>query len=223
MANFYISPVRENLSDPEIIYELHATTQVRVGFSSTVTNYPTETGSVLSDNVVMNPDTVSFTGILTDVSQTAGFSPISIFEDFVRGDNDAVPRKLETYIEDIRMLQFEKEVFKVYFSGDNDGIIANIEFAILTQFDLNKDPTLGQSWSVTVALQEIRFAQQAQLVGVPAEAFAVLNAQNTKDKGNGSELDGNQNCQVLEGDNLDGLQNSGQNFTVGFSGSFDCP
>lgn len=218
MASFYLSPI----DAPEVIYELHATTSIQVGFSSSVTNYPIETGSSVSDNIVMNPETVSFSGFLTDVSQTAGFSPITFITNLIKDNDKGSPKKLKEYIEDLRLLQFEKIVFKVFFSGDSDTFAGEIDFAILTQFDLSKDPSLGTSWGVTVTLQQVRFAQQAQLVAVPAEAFALLNAKNAKAQGNGGGLTEPQSCTTVDGLNRQALLNAGKVVKTGAIGTLDC-
>lgn len=179
--NFYLQPV----NSPTDIYELHATTDIQVTFPSKVTNYPTQTGKVVSDNVVIDPETVSFTGVVTDVKQS-GFSPISFVTNQFT-DDQGTPKKWSEYIEDLRRLQKQKETFYVYFSGDNDGELADFEHAILTQFDINKDVSLGNAWGVNVTLQNVRYASAAEIVSEPQGAFQ--SKLTTTGDGSGSTSD----------------------------------
>ncbi len=203
MASFYLSPDGE----PDTRYELHATTNIKVGFSSTVTNYPIETGSAVSDNVVMNPASVSFTGVLTDVAQSKEIS-ITNALNLITNKNPEVPKKLELYIQELRDLQFNKTVFTVFFSGDDDGKISQINKAILTQFDINKDSSLGKSWAVDITLQEVRFATPAKTVDAPKDDFKHLTAKQKEGSGNGSGLDDSEAVSTLEGVGLEGDLNA---------------
>ncbi|MCP4394937.1 MAG: hypothetical protein GY804_11825 [Alphaproteobacteria bacterium] len=191
MASFYLTP----FGKPDKKYELHATTNINVGFSSTVTNYPIETGSSVSDNVVMNPASVSFTGVLTDVAQSKEIS-ITNALNLIAKNNPEVPKKIEEYINDLRSLQFKKTVFTVYFSGNDDGKISEIQKAILTKFDISKDSSLGKSWAVDVTLQEVRFATPAKTVDAPKDDFKHLTAKNKEDLGGTAGVDASQTQRV---------------------------
>ncbi|MCP3921259.1 MAG: hypothetical protein GY714_01610 [Desulfobacterales bacterium] len=203
MASFYLTPFGE----PEKKYELHATTNINVSFSSTVTNYPIETGSSVSDNVVMNPASVSFRGVLTDVAQSKTVSITSALN-LISGKNPDVPKKLEEYIKDLRDLQFKKTVFTVSFSGNDDGKISGIQKAILTKFDISKDASLGKSWEVDITLQEIRFASRALTVDAPKDDFKHLTAKNKEDSGGTSGLDDSQAVKTIDGVALSGDLNA---------------
>ena len=195
MANFYLQPV----NDPTILYELHATTDIKASFQSTVTTYPIETGSDVSDNVVMSPATVSFTGVLTDVKQSGSFLSLSFIKDAITQTLPDVQIPYFDYINELRQRQFAKELFYVYISGDNAGEIEDIELAIITDFSINKDTSLGQSWSVDISLQEVRLASRAQLEAQPAVDYSELTAANTQGSGNTGGVDAAEDNQIREG------------------------
>ncbi len=185
MANFYLQPQSDIMS----LYELHATTDISVSFASEVTSYPIEDGSDVTDNVVLSAIEVSFQGILTDVKQEGSLLSIDTVKNLLTSQKDeaAIKAKAE-YIEDLRRLQKEKEIFLVYFSGDNDGELSDLELAILTQFDISKTAEIGSSWEVSVTLQEIRVATRAQVDAQPSADFSALLAANKKGAGSSADL-----------------------------------
>lgn len=193
MANFYIQPQNE----PTILYELHSTTAVTATFSSELTTYPVESGAVVTENIVMKPATVSFNGILTDVKQNAGFSPITLFSNLLT-EAEGTPNKLSEYIEDLRRRQFNKELFFVYFSGVN-AELSDIETAVITTLSISKDPSIGTSWQVSLDMQEVRLADPALTEAIPSDDFHDLLAANAGSGANPSGVDGNQKEKWREG------------------------
>ena len=185
MASFYIQP--ENR--PAILYELHATTSINVSFQSTVTEYKVEKGKDVSDNVVVGAATVSFSGILTDVKQSAFTVSNFIQEELLQKIPDyQIP--IDEYIEDLRARQANRERFYVYFSGDNtkEGL-EGIDYAILTSLDLSKTTELGNSWSIDISMKEVRLASRAQLEAQPSVDYSELLASNSAGAGNSANGD----------------------------------
>ncbi len=188
MASFYLQPH----DNPEFLYELHATTDVQVTFASEVTSYPIETGSDVTDNVVMSPAEVTFKGVLTDVKQAGSYLSLSALADAITGTTPEYQITIAEYVNELRARQFNKELFYVYYSGDNAGDLEDIEIAILTSMTISKDPSLGNSWSVDVTLQEVRLASRAVLDAQPSADYATLTASNEKGSANTANGDVNE-------------------------------
>ncbi len=149
MANiFYISPI----DNPFVAYELHATTAIDVSFKSSISSQPSENSLSQSDNVVLDPVTVKFTGVLTEVKRGGGI--ISQVQNLVSGATEDI--SIGEYITSLRSAQEDKLLFNVYFSGDaeTENILDPIRSVIITDLSIHKDATLGKSWKVTLTLQE---------------------------------------------------------------------
>lgn len=188
MASFYLQPQ----DNPEFLYELHATTEVNVTFTSSVSSYPIETGSDVSDNVVMSPAEVTFSGVLTDVKQAGSFLSLSAVTDLLTGSSPDYQITIDEYVNELRARQFNKELFYVYYSGDNDGELEDIQSAILTSLKINKDNTLGNSWNVDVTMTEVRLASRAQLDAQPSADYGDLLKGNESGGANSASGTANQ-------------------------------
>ena len=198
MASFYLQP----LSDINSLYELHATTDISVSFGSSVTSYPIEDGADVTDNVVLEPIVVSFQGILTDVSQASSLLSVDQIINRLTSQKDeaAIKSKVE-YIENLRTLQRDKELFLVYFSGDNDGELSDLETAILTGMDINKTAEIGSSWEVSVEMQEARLASRAVTGAQPLVDYVIPNEN------------ADANCAGVDGDQSDQIEKNLGTFT----------
>lgn len=161
MPNFYLQPK----SYEKLFFELHATTEISVSFPSKLTSYPIETGQEVTDNIVLEPITVSFSGIITDVGSFSSIGRNAADDAITNNDNNTL-LSIEDYIFYLRKLRSEKEVFAVWFSERISGIDF-IDSAILTTFDLSKTTEIGSSWNVKIGLTEVRFANKAEVTSEP--------------------------------------------------------
>lgn len=164
MASFYLVPY----SNRRLLYELSATTDVQVAYTSEVTSYRVDSGMQVSDNVFMNPVEVTFTGVISDIQTTAVDKPLPVRE----------------YLEGLKRLQRNKEVFSVGFSGNAVNGVSGLRYAVITELSISKDETLGSSWGVTITMKELRSAALASITLKPWVEFSHLLEGNSDADGN---------------------------------------
>ena len=166
MANiFFLRPLGlpENFTKS---YELHATTDIDVTFKTSFSKQPTQSSKTQSDNIVVDPIVIKFTGVLTDVAQGGGL--ISTIQNRAFDTDGTDVLSIGEYIEELRGLQIDKTLFDVTFAGDattgqragvfgrptaNNGL-APVQKAIITSLQIHKDASLGKSWKVNLTLQQ---------------------------------------------------------------------
>lgn len=180
MGKFYIETSSSSVaSGQKVIYELSATTDIRVKNGSKLTQYPAENGQSLVDNIVVDSSIISLSGIITDVS----FSDVVKYQDGVPVGNGA--EAVEKYIEQINARIKNREVFTFYFSN----VLKPLRNCVITSFEYSKDNTLGgESWKVSISAQQVRFARRAQFVQEPAVVWKELTEKNKQGSGNKSNV-----------------------------------
>lgn len=193
MPNFYLQPT----SNDQLFFELHATTDISVSFPSKVTSYPIETGQEVTDNIVLEPVVISFTGVITDVGRFSSIGRTSGNEAVTNSSNSTL-LSIEDYVFYLRKLRDEKEVFSVFFSLKNSGIDP-IDYAILTGFELTKSSEQGSSWSVNVELQEVRFANKAEVTAQAASDWQDIITKNEDAAANTGGTTGTQKTRTEQG------------------------
>lgn len=188
MGKFYIQPQ----GDLNTFYELSATTDINLSHGSTVTSYKVEDGSDRSDNVVVTPRTATLKGVITDVVQ-AGFQPIKASD---KQATDSNTQFIEDFISGLRTRIDNKELFNVYTTDLVDPLIG----CSITGFTISKDNSLGgNSWFVTLELQQIRTASRAKvIVALDADFSAMLSAKEKANQ-NSADADEKQKKRVNQG------------------------
>lgn len=177
MGKFFIQPKGEL----DIFFELNATTDISISHASRVTSYPVESGANASDNVVIEPVKIELSGVLTDVKQ-AGFVGLT------RSSQD-YKKHPEEYIKNLEDRVNNKELFTLYATDS----LRPIDNVVVTSFKVRKDNKLGgNSWSVSLSLQQVRKASRAQVDVVVDDEFSNLLAGKTTSGANSSDLDGKQ-------------------------------
>jgi hypothetical protein len=167
MGKFYLqtSEVDRNTGD-YVLYELHATTNISIAMTSTLTTYPIESGADVADNIVVKNKKIDLSGIVTDVSQagtTVSGSTTDLLTSQAQDGNQI--RSVEHYIEELKKRIDNKETFTVHFSN----VLKPIRNCVITNFTYNKTNTLGgEAWMIKISLSEARFANRARFVAEPA-------------------------------------------------------
>lgn len=197
MPNFYLQP----LSNFDIYFELHATTEVTASFPSTLTTYPIEKGQKVTDNIITDPVTVSFTGVLSDVGNFSLLGELTNAATSAAGitntDNKTM-LSLEDYIYELRKMRDDKEIFEVWFSQEKNAIDP-LEYAILTTFEMSKSAEQGASWSLTLELEEVRFADPAKVVAEARSDWQDTLAPKEEGAGNTTGVTEAQDTRVEQG------------------------
>ncbi len=184
MGQFYIHPT----DDFNLFFELNATTSITLTQESTITSYPIEDGSQVSDNVVLSPRTVSLQGVITSVYQS-GFRPIRIDHTWTEG---------KAFISDFVMELRQNIDDKVLFDVTTTDTLEDLTRCIITNFTIDKDNTLGgDSWKVSLDLQQIRTATRAQVSIVVDADFTTLLAAKSKSGQSSSDTTDEEKAKVL--------------------------
>ncbi len=169
MSVFYFTDQEGNF------YELSSTTQVSVTEPARATSSPVESGKSITDNFVIEPRVISFTGIITNIK--------------VIGQDPSRRKDVDQWIEDIRQLRLSKQLLNVHVDSLN--IIPN---CLMVTFDLNKDKSHGLSgWGCSFRMKEILISDRARLVEIPEPKPSVKNDVTSK------KNSGNQTTKVVEG------------------------
>lgn len=170
MGKFYIETSEVGSSGKYMIFELSATTDISVGISNTLSQYPIEDGSLLTDHVVESPKTVSLSGIITDIVS------LSINEGIdkqpFRTDNSQ--DQVKKFIETLESKIDDRETFSIYFSN----IIKPIKDCLITRFSFSKNNTLGgEAWQIQIEATKVRVAKRAEYVYRPDVNWGKLLAK----------------------------------------------
>jgi len=108
--------------------------------SFNVTSHAVEEGIGITDNVDSNPQTVSISAILTD-NDFDLLDPTEFFDATIEERFDV----LDVWRTEATIL--------TYYGHETD-----IENVVITDFSRNKNPDVGEGWSVEVSLREIEVA-----------------------------------------------------------------
>lgn len=138
--------------------QLHCSISETHSYRSTITDYPTEEGFYIQDNIYLNPFELSMRGIITD---TPFEFPFEIGEDFF------LHTRLEEALDLLLELRDKKKPFTVV-----TGLRVYPEM-IFTSFEPVRDPDTGRKLEFTADLKQIRKAK-SKIVEIPRD--------KTKDK-----------------------------------------
>ena len=143
MSVFYFTDKQGNY------YELSATTRVSVTEPSRATTNPVESGKAITDNYVIEPRVINFTGVITNL--------------LVIGQDATRVKSVDQWLNDIRQIRLNKEFVTAYVEDLN--IIPN---CLITSFDIDKDKTHGLSgWGCSFTMQETLVSDRARIVEFP--------------------------------------------------------
>ena len=149
------------------IYAMNATTSITRNSDGALSNSLTEDGVYRSDNYVVRPVVLSFSGIITDISTFSGTN---------------FDIKPEQYLNGLKRAQINKTPIRVFYS-DIQPPDSNCYF---TSFSHKQDVTDGRAknglnaFSVNFTLQKTRFAQGATSVAKPSSVVAKSVATKSK-------------------------------------------
>lgn len=149
------------------IYVLNATTKVTRSSPASLSNSIVEDGGFSSDNYVLRPVTVSFSGIITDISTFRGTS---------------YDKGTEEYLKGLKQIQIDKKPLTVHYS-DNQPPDVNCFF---TNFMHTQDSENGRvkgginSFKVDFTLQKVRYGLGAQSVARPSSVLSESVQPKTK-------------------------------------------
>tara|TARA_R110000737_G_scaffold84802_2_gene117293 strand:- start:1609 stop:2199 length:591 start_codon:yes stop_codon:yes gene_type:complete len=148
-------------------YAMNATTSISRSSDGSLSNSLVEDGNYSSDNYVTRPVTLSFSGLITDISTFSG----SKFD-----------KKPKEYLNDLKSAQISKTPITVHYS-DIQAPDSNCYF---TSFNHKQDNVTGRAgeglnaFRVSFTLQKVRFAAGARAVAKPSTVVASSVASKSK-------------------------------------------
>jgi len=173
MGKFYIETSEVGLSGKYMIFELSATTDISVAISNSLSQYPIEDGTLLTDHVIESPKIISFSGIVTDVASLS----VNTGSDKQPFRTDTQADLVKQYIETLEQKIADRETFSIYFSN----ILKPVKNCFITRFSFSKNNTLGgEAWEISLEATRVRQAKRAEFVYVPNVNFRALLAQPKK-------------------------------------------
>jgi hypothetical protein len=132
--------------DTREIYELNATTRVRISEPASVTMRKVESGKNISDNYYIENRTVNFSGVIINVR------------------NALVPIDITQWLSDMRATRRSSPpvLWTVYANGE---VVPN---CVITDLPVETDAGVGvNAWKVDINFKEVQFSERARLVEVP--------------------------------------------------------
>ena len=156
MSVFYFTDKQGNY------YELSATTRVSVTEPSRATTNPVESGKAITDNYVIEPRVITFSGVITNLT--------------VIGQDISRVKSVDQWLNDIRQIRLNKEFVNVYVEDLN--VIQN---CLITSFDIDKTKEHGLSgWGCSFSMQEILVSDRARQVDFPTPKESVKDDVSSK-------------------------------------------
>ena len=149
------------------IYAMNATTSITRSSDGALSNSLTEDGVYRSDNYVVRPVILSFSGIITDISTFSGTN---------------LDIKPEQYLTGLKRAQINKTPIRVFYSD----IQPPDDNCYFTSFSHKQDVTEGRAknglnaFSVNFTLQKTRFGQGATSVAKPSSVVEASVATKSK-------------------------------------------
>ena len=156
-------------------YAMNATTSISRSSDGSLSNSLVEDGNYSSDNYVTRPVTLSFSGLITDISTFSG----SKFD-----------KKPKEYLNDLKSVQISKTPITVHYS-DIQAPDSNCYF---TSFNHKQDNVTGRAgeglnaFRVSFTLQKVRFAAGARAVAKPSSVVASSVASKTEKSSSTSKV-----------------------------------
>lgn len=143
--------------------------------TSQLTKHPVESGSDYTDHVVVENQVVQFTGIISEIKFRNGL--LELFSVPETADKTLSPQDFVTEVEEVIL---SRVPFDLYLDED----LETLENCIITSFDILRNPSIGKSFKVSISVEQIRVATQAEATTVeaPNEEFA-KEGTDTEDKG----------------------------------------
>lgn len=138
-------------------------------YKSTVTDYPTEEGFYIQDNVYLNPFTLTMKGIITD-------TPLGFLGENMEIPGNLVESPLEEALDNLLMLRDKKIVFDVVTGLK---IYSNM---IFTNFEPTRDLDTARSLQFTAELKQIRKAS-SQIIEIHNDKTNDKKFPDTQNKG----------------------------------------
>lgn len=153
---------------------LHATTEVSVSYPSSVTSFPVESGATITDNIIRGSDSVTFSGVITDL-----FTSIALDETGTSVATDPtvdLVRKSQEYVDRFKAKIDAKKTFDVYFGGSNP-----IKNCVATDFNIKRDKSVGNTgYIISINFQQVRFKSASEVSAQPNADFAGIAAKLAK-------------------------------------------
>jgi len=173
MGKFYIETSEVGVSGKYMIFEMSATTDVAVAISNSLSQYPIEDGTILTDHVVESPKVITLSGIITDIASIT----VNVGNNKQPFRTDMQVELVREYIETLEQKIADRETFSIYFSN----ILKPVTNCFITRFSFSKNNTLGgESWEISLEATKIRQAVRAEFVYAPNVDFRALLAQPKK-------------------------------------------
>lgn len=152
------------------IFEMDATVSVAYSLMGSPTEYLMGNGLNSSDHYTQNPDTISFTGLVSQVK-------------FARRSSGSVTTSLEDFEKGMQALKQSGQFFSCSFS-DNLSIKKNCLFTSL-RMERN-DSTSDKSISVSFTIKQVLQGSQTQVTSLPIPANLYKDVVESKEKGGAS-------------------------------------
>lgn len=135
------------------ILELTSTTEINVNETSNVTKHPLEDGSEISDHLVNNNRSISFSGLISDIRRLSGGDD----KDTSDGTTAYKSRNVREYYDLLQKLRDSKKRFSV---------IWDIRFPIatdcvITSVGLVRNKDTGTGYNISLAFEQVRVVKRA--------------------------------------------------------------
>lgn len=148
MAIFYID------SPTEGILELTSTTDIQVNETSTPSKHKLETGESITDNVVVDNISVTFSGIISDVRR---IYQVTTQDDGRQAEVFSDP--VDGYISALRRIKNTKQLFTVRY----DSRFPAFTNCVLTSLSAIRDAQTGLGYRISLSFEQVRLSGRARL------------------------------------------------------------
>lgn len=160
------------------ILELTSTTEINVNETSNVTKHPLEDGSEISDHIVNNNRSISFSGLISDVRRLSGGDE-NVTSD---GTPANASKDVREYYDLLQKLRDSKERFSVIW----DIRFPTATDCLITSVNLVRNKDTGTGYNISLAFEQVRVVKRATEevrradLRDPDESQGLSNSSNTE-------------------------------------------
>lgn len=135
------------------ILELTSTTEINVNETSNVTKHPLEDGSEISDHIVNNNRSISFSGLISDVRRLSGGDE-NVTSDSTPSNTS---KDVREYYDLLQKLRDSKERFSVIW----DIRFPTATDCLITSVNLVRNKDTGTGYNISLAFEQVRVVKRA--------------------------------------------------------------
>lgn len=129
----------------DYIVELHATSNIDIDESSTVTEHPIASGGTISDNIYKNSSSVTLKGLLTKTFDIEKFT------------SDSTP---DNIITKLRKFMTGERTANLYIDTEDGSGVDYYSNMVLTNMSRSRDKKTSNAWMVSLTFKQLLQATQ---------------------------------------------------------------